>query len=403
MISFNNKTEGSTLALVIIVFAVLMIFGTFILGFTVTENKMSINHQHKAQAYYLARSGAVAVEAAIMDLYNKDDKDDAVNFFNSLNVHGEKLLEPIMVDNNKVDLSLYMEPIAGDDDNFLLNIRAKSFFANTNQVVEKVLNIPKPIIKGSVELEAPIVYVNEINEQIEKLKTYRGDDFARKGNPANYKLPEFEPEEFPEDSKDAIPSYGQLSGNYYVETLNGDILKDREINGKVNIYVKNSFTLDAQNSLKINANGDEKNLNIIVYSGEVNLRGTNGKKVTMKSNLSVKSGEVNLNFHKLEYHGNIMLGEGVNININVEDNGNDEHVNIKGIIYGPGSIINLGDDKKGALSVRGGIIGYDVNYHYKVNNANQSKIFRVDKDTGIGNPIEFEETVITSINAGYFK
>lgn len=49
---------GSTLALTLMVFAVLMIFATFILSFMVTENKQAMYHQNKTQAYYIARSGA---------------------------------------------------------------------------------------------------------------------------------------------------------------------------------------------------------------------------------------------------------------------------------------------------------------------------------------------------------
>jgi len=66
---FMNKTQkrkGSTLALTIIIFAVLMIFATFTLGFMVTENKQAMYHQNKTQAYYIARSGAEVVEEALV-------------------------------------------------------------------------------------------------------------------------------------------------------------------------------------------------------------------------------------------------------------------------------------------------------------------------------------------------
>lgn len=67
-----NKTvrneKGVALVFTIMVFAVLMIFITFLAGFMVNENKMSIVHKRKIQAYYLARSGAVSVEKAILEM-----------------------------------------------------------------------------------------------------------------------------------------------------------------------------------------------------------------------------------------------------------------------------------------------------------------------------------------------
>jgi len=71
-----KNRKGSTLVLSLIVFAVLIVFGTFLLGFMVNENKMSLNHQGKIQAYYIARAGAEAVEAAI--IYELDDDEKSV-------------------------------------------------------------------------------------------------------------------------------------------------------------------------------------------------------------------------------------------------------------------------------------------------------------------------------------
>jgi type II secretory pathway component PulK len=81
MFNFNNKRNGSTLVLVIMVFAVLMIFGTFILGFTVTENKQAMYYQNKTQAYYIAKSGADIVEVALISSLNDTD---SVSHYNKL-------------------------------------------------------------------------------------------------------------------------------------------------------------------------------------------------------------------------------------------------------------------------------------------------------------------------------
>lgn len=60
-----RNRKGSTLALTIIIFAVLMIFATFTMGFMVTENKQSIYYQNKTQAYYIAKSGADIIGEAL--------------------------------------------------------------------------------------------------------------------------------------------------------------------------------------------------------------------------------------------------------------------------------------------------------------------------------------------------
>ena len=63
-----KSRKGSTLLLTLMVFAILMIFVTFISGFMLTENKQAMFHQNKMQAYYIARGGAEAVEAAILGM-----------------------------------------------------------------------------------------------------------------------------------------------------------------------------------------------------------------------------------------------------------------------------------------------------------------------------------------------
>ncbi|MCR3955093.1 MAG: hypothetical protein NUK57_02285, partial [Gudongella sp.] len=72
-----QKRRGSTLALTIIIFAVLMIFATFTLGFMVTENKQAMYYQNKTQAYYYAKSGADIVEKALVDQLRSYGNDSA--------------------------------------------------------------------------------------------------------------------------------------------------------------------------------------------------------------------------------------------------------------------------------------------------------------------------------------
>ncbi len=67
-----KNRRGSVLALTLMIFASLMILGMFTLSLAVNENKQAMYHQNKKRAYYIARSGAVAVEAAILAMSEEE-------------------------------------------------------------------------------------------------------------------------------------------------------------------------------------------------------------------------------------------------------------------------------------------------------------------------------------------
>src|SRR5690554_1687535 len=106
-----RKRKGSTLAFTIIIFAVLMIFATFTLGFMVTENKQSIHYHNKTQAYYYARSGVEVVEEALIDRLNSFSNDialqrDFVDRFEEareIDVDLEYLTGPVIVENEVIN------------------------------------------------------------------------------------------------------------------------------------------------------------------------------------------------------------------------------------------------------------------------------------------------------------
>ena len=400
-----KNRKGSTLALTLMVFAVLMIFATFILGFMVTENKQAMHHQNKTQAYYIARSGAEAVEAAILEVYNDEDNSDEIDFFGKIVVDRTILMDPLEIDGEIVNVTLSLDNIVNDENNFLLNIEATTVVGNAENKVQKFLNIPRPINKIEIKATSPIIYISGINNNIKEINTLRGP-----GNPlavqadATKPYPlNITPSSFPIDILfNTLPTSGSISGNYFVENLNGNDLKNLKFESPVNIYVKGVYSIDASSDLLINSTGEAKNLNIYTYGEGVTFKGENGKNIIHNANLYVKTGYFKVNAHKLEYKGNIVLGENVTMDINVEDNGSVGHANIEGMIYGPKSVINIGDSSKGALSVDGSIIGNYVNFLYKVENLSSLKL-SVDNSGGIKNPIEFENQIITTIQKGYFK
>lgn len=85
----KRKRKGSIMALSIILFAILSGLGTVGLGMSINENKRAIRHQAKTQAYYIARSGAEVVEAAILNLESEEEKEGLLkNLPKTINVKG---------------------------------------------------------------------------------------------------------------------------------------------------------------------------------------------------------------------------------------------------------------------------------------------------------------------------
>lgn len=87
-----KNRKGSAFILTLMVFVFLSILATATVSFMVSENKQSISHKNKVEAYYIARSGAEAVEASILSITDETEK--------------EKLLEnlPKDVDISGIDL-----------------------------------------------------------------------------------------------------------------------------------------------------------------------------------------------------------------------------------------------------------------------------------------------------------
>lgn len=138
-----KKRKGSTLVMALMVFSVLMVLSTFIVGFMVTENKQSLYHQHKTQAYYIARGGAVAVEAAILKM------DEAqIDKLNKELDKGEVEIDEIDIDGNIANVVVKRD---GDK----LNIES---VASVRDVVEKVTKVmeTETISTGSIEIDLAI-------------------------------------------------------------------------------------------------------------------------------------------------------------------------------------------------------------------------------------------------------
>ena len=75
VVRYISNKKGSALVFVVIFMLVMAVLGTAIMGVAVTENRFSIQHENKLQAYYIARSGAQAVAEYMI----KDKDNDAAD------------------------------------------------------------------------------------------------------------------------------------------------------------------------------------------------------------------------------------------------------------------------------------------------------------------------------------
>ena len=158
-----KNRRGSTLALTLMVFAVLMIFATFILGFMVTENKQAMNHQNKTQAYYIARSGAEVVEAAIrkelkisVDFINtiSADIDSPTRItFSNLNIDYEDAFVDVWRKENESENE--------NDINYTVFINSKAVVANgITENVWKEIDIDLSEELVTLDIDNPIEFID---------------------------------------------------------------------------------------------------------------------------------------------------------------------------------------------------------------------------------------------------
>lgn len=138
-----KNREGSTLLLTLMIFAVLMIFATFTLGFMVTENKQSMYHQHKTQAYYVARSGAETVEAAILSMTEEGSEEELSKLESKLPIDNIQI-EGLSEGDSRLRVSLKKE-----DDSLI--ITSTAHVNGVEESIEKVL--VGESIKQSIKIE----------------------------------------------------------------------------------------------------------------------------------------------------------------------------------------------------------------------------------------------------------
>lgn len=385
-----KNRKGSILIMTLLIFVVLMIFGTFILGFMVNENKMSLNHQYKTQAYYIARSGAVAVEAAILEMDEEEIKKV-----------GEELEKGTSIKVRNIDFDGIAE-VELKKDNDKLIIISKAIVGDMNNTVTKILDSEavgnqinldfalfggsriaisgNPNINGKIgtnQAENSGVTINDKKNfvvEYEQDKTYPNIIFPTicdiKNESDELVVTSISKSTFYKNSSIKFGSNGsQLvinTNNENIDLAVKGLTIDNDIaingTGKVRIFIEE--TLQIPKNPHINKNGDRDNLDIIFYGGQLNIQ-TNPK---IWGDFLVNNSAVNISSNP-EIYGSIFANveEMFIYSKPIDISGN---IKISGVLYAPKALVRWSHNGIIDNSIIAKEIEISANPNININNNN---------------------------------
>lgn len=325
-----KNRKGSTLVLTMMIFLVLMILSTFVLKLMVTENKQSIHHQNKMQAYYIARGGAEAVEAAILGMNGEDVKSLEKELDDSDKVD----VDEIDIDGDKANVT-----VSKDGDNLV--VKSTGYVRDVSEEVTKVLikdefykdveNVAiyaggdMKIDKYNVKLEDGKVYVRDKNNI-----TLKNDNITLDNdNKLNFSIEEETRHYAPLRSFDKLP-HG-IRGKMQDATTKDDlsqIIKNN--NGEVDILINGDYTLK-------NLETKESDKVRIFITGNL----------TIDSNQQIGN---DINPIEIFCYGDLTIEHGKHIYADIYVKGNNININTQadkiGFIYAPNSTRYLSSNQE---------------------------------------------------------
>lgn len=400
---FKNR-KGIALVNTLIIFAVLMIFGTVALGLMSNENKVSLHHQYKTSAYYIARAGVEAVEAAILTM----DEEEAKKLNEKLENNNRVDVEEIVIGEGKAKVILFQyngnmiiesvgevnkvtEKISKEmyiekhEENKTVDIDMVIFADGYMKFEENTQNNVIGHIGTNSSSENAIEFTSGFNKRL-TINIPIGSDKAKVINKPTWDTTEpnvayinkrsYPTADFPEYPKN-LPNKGNIEPTYAnsdliinddgyyssliiksnrsitLDTSKGDIvlrIKDFDVQqGHIKVLGTEKVKLFIENykSLKggFNLGGDPNKVEIY-YNGKENLNITDETKIF--GSLYVKQADINIRGSGA-VNGNLISG-GNNITIS---GGSYVH---NGVIYAPKADIKF----LGSGNVKGGVVGKNV-------------------------------------------
>ena len=400
-----ENRKGSTLALTIMIFAVLMIFATFTLGFMVTENKQAMYHQNKTQAYYIARSGAEIAEAAItnhlMSLFDTAGVPGVNAYITTLDNSNPHLVE---LENNLGGINEINLSIVDLDGNKVLEIDSKATYKGAEETVKKLVwskLITTTNIGQTVNYEgAPLVAIesawrNDNNglTDLSNPSLNNGKEYAEiVGEDSVFKPISFDQydytwvDEFSSDEIILSDNTVLVEDTHY----NGNvrITGDLDIENKVNVFIRGSLTIDGSNSINGGEDSISSDLNFIIYNeGDMGIALSIDPAMTgeIKASFHVHHGKTLIDLKKAYLEGTIASNDiytGTTPPSNQDDYGvrisaddSSDKINFNGTIWAPDAYVIVGGDiyanDKSAILQDGMILGR----HIEVEGLNHKKNF----------------------------
>lgn len=381
-----KKRQGSTLVMVLMIFLVLSILATATLSFMVSENKQSIYQKDKIAAYYIARSGAEAVEAAILDM----DDEKRENLLKTLPKTVE--IDGMNFDNGDLEhVNLKKE-----DNNMIIESKGK--VGTSSETVKKIMEWTVAGKEGIIIEGPPLIALETLSDNIIEYNEASEKKIAIIGNKEDYplyNLPEgFKWEGFESDGSD---NYETLDSSIDKKTTLGEDGKTTNyivngnleislhkpnvnIKGKVNIFVKNNLDIKIkQSSINGKDTDNPNNLNFFIIDGGVTLNFDHG---TMKANIISRSEK--------------------NVNINVQNSsGKDDFL---GSIYVPRSTIIIGASSlKKDFTYRGIMLANNIKLEQENGNHDKGFLKKLAESNNIQDNGSIEVTIPVGSEGDKFK
>lgn len=333
-----KKRQGSVLALVLMIFSIVMVFGTVSISIALNESGQSIRHENKTKAYYIARSGAEAVEAALLQM-GKEEKEDLTKELDKSSI----LVEPINIKGNIANVTIVKES------SNKIAIKSKAKVDNVDETVTKVMEVYLETENIIYNMEYPIYALGNL---LIEGGTIEGNIGSNKKIHINgwptinkkYEAHLVDKANFTKQNKEMAPSLKVKDGNPEKAFMNIAIESPPANNSPYNYFANTN-------------SGDRYFYNSDYYYNKFVV----SEKILLK--FDTKEGDITLVTNHFDVHGDIeIIGSG-NLNLIILDsfqyqgdfniNGESEKLNI--FYYGQKDFIwpNNGSSIKTSLYITG--------------------------------------------------
>ncbi|SDK90386.1 hypothetical protein SAMN05216497_102101 [Clostridium cochlearium] len=342
----GKKKKGSSLIMVVMVFAILMIFGSSVLTLTLSSYQKRVVESKEKRNRYFSESGldiAYGIIGKIVDKAVENGNTEVENYLKEELKQDESILkEDGSIDEEKLKQK-QSELFRSGYQNYVL----KSIRKDKDNCIEKGIKIDdnsderennydingnKPEVKLINKESEPLQFKDAGILKLEIQSTFKKENIEKKIR-VNYNI--------------STPDY---NGTYYVQTNKVQIPKlasEKAIYVDGNLDIKGNFTVDGDIYVKGNENSEEDGINIYAENCNAIFK----KQVVTAGDFRIKKPKGNVKIYDNIYAGNFTIEqEAINSTFNVnkdvylnndlELNANKSNIKIEGNLYGIGDVTN---------------------------------------------------------------